>query len=415
MSFLKSLSLALQLLIGSPAQVDGSADQQLVDSILKEVSELRNLKVLRTVPAVSHSRDQILSYVGKRIKEEYPGQALELEASLLKHLGLIPQQLDYRGTLQDFVTAQVAGYFDPFKDRFVLASWLATLMQRPIIAHELTHALQHQHFGLKSALKRIPENDDATIARSAIIEGDATITMVVHLMQRLDVKELRTSVDAMADKIANGPTLTARHVPHYMRQGLTFPYVGALELLMRTIEKTTDFSGVDKLHRTPPQSTEQLLHPERYPKDRPIAVDFELNQSVLGGYKVALRNRLGELGMRFLVSPLGKREREAKTLAEGWGGDRYAFLTKGKSVAFVAAVATDDAAAAKRYRQLLQISLENRYSKPPKITGSGSVVSDGFTLTWKQSGRCLAWVEAPRSAPAQSWLSAATSGCVKSN
>ena len=147
MSFLKSLSLALQLLIGSPAQVDGSADQQLVDSILKEVSELRNLKVLRTVPAVSHSRDQILSYVGKRIKEEYPGQALELEASLLKHLGLIPQQLDYRGTLQDFVTAQVAGYFDPFKDRFVLASWLATLMQRPIIAHELTHALQHQHFG----------------------------------------------------------------------------------------------------------------------------------------------------------------------------------------------------------------------------------------------------------------------------
>ena len=71
MSFLLSLSLALQLLIGSPAQVDGSTDQQLVDGILQEVSELRNLKVLRTVPAVSHSREQILSYVGKRIKEEF--------------------------------------------------------------------------------------------------------------------------------------------------------------------------------------------------------------------------------------------------------------------------------------------------------------------------------------------------------
>ena len=287
-------------------------------------------------------------------------------------------------------------------------------MQRPIIAHELTHALQHQHFGLKSALKRIPENDDATIARSAVIEGDATITMVVHLMQRLDIPELRNSVDAMADKIANGPTLTARHVPHYMRQGLTFPYVGALELLMRTMERTSDFSGIDQLHRKPPQSTEQLLHPERYPKDRPIAVDFKLNQDVLGGYKVTLRNRLGELGMRFLVSPLGKRDREAKSLANGWGGDRYAFLTKGESVAFVAAVATDDRAAAKRYQKLLQISLQNRYSKPPKITDSGSVISDGFTLAWKQTGRCLAWVEAPQGAPSQAWLKAATDGCVKS-
>jgi hypothetical protein len=363
MSILGTLSLALQLVIGSPAQVGANADQQLVDGILEEVSQLRNLKVLRTVPAVSHSREQILGYVGKRINEEYPGQALELEAALLKHLGLIPQQLDYRGTLKDFVTAQVAGYFDPFKDRFVLASWLGSLMQRPIIAHELTHALQHQHFGLKSALKRIPENDDATIARSAVIEGDATITMVVHLMIALE---------------------------------------------------KSGFSGVDALHRSPPASTEQLLHPERYPADQPIAVDFTLSQNALKGYKVALRNRLGEMGMRFLVSPTGKREAEAKELANGWGGDRYAFLTKGKSSAFVAAVATDDQAAAKRYRRLLEISLENRYSKPPKISQKGSVSSDGYTLTWRQEGRCLAWVEAPLDAPATSWLAAATQGCLKS-
>ena len=413
MSILGTLSLALQLVIGSPAQVGANADQQLVDGILEEVSQLRNLKVLRTVPAVSHSRDQILGYVGKRINEEYPGQALELEAALLKHLGLIPQQLDYRGTLKDFVTAQVAGYFDPFKDRFVLASWLGSLMQRPIIAHELTHALQHQHFGLKSALKRIPENDDATIARSAVIEGDATITMVVHLMQRLDIPELKTAVDSMASQIANGPTLTARHVPHYMRQGLTFPYVGGLKLLMIALEKS-GFSGVDALHRSPPVSTEQLLHPERYPADQPIAVDFTLSKTALKGYKVALRNRLGEMGMRFLVSPTGKREAEANELANGWGGDRYAFLTKGKSSAFVAAVATDDQAAAKRYRRLLEISLENRYSKPPKISRKGSVSSDGYTLTWRQEGRCLAWVEAPLDAPATSWLAAATQGCLKS-
>ena len=81
----------------------------------------------------------------------------------------------------------------------------------------------------------------------------------------------------MASQIANGPTLTARHVPHYMRQGLTFPYVGGLKLLMIALEKS-GFSGVDALHRSPPASTEQLLHPERYPADQPIAVDFTLSK-----------------------------------------------------------------------------------------------------------------------------------------
>ena len=73
-------------------------------------------------------------------------------------------------------------------------------MQRPIIAHELTRATAPA-FWIKSALKN-PKNDDATIARSAVIEGDATITMVVHLMQRLDIHKNSDSVDAMADKIA---------------------------------------------------------------------------------------------------------------------------------------------------------------------------------------------------------------------
>ena len=413
MFFLLPLSLALQILIAPAAQSGVHQDQQLVDTILAEVSALRGLKVLHSVPAVRHSRDQILDYVRQRIAEEYPKNALELEAGLLKHLGLIPRQLDYRATLQDFVTAQVAGYFDPFKDRFVLASWLATLMQRPIIAHELTHALQHQHFDLRSALSRISENDDATIARSAIIEGDATITMVAHMMGEVDLDKLAAAVEQMAKNIANGPTLTARHIPHYMRRGLVFPYVGGLDLLVRVMRKS-GFPGFDKLHRSLPQSTEQLLHPERYPKDRPIAVEFALPTEVLDGYKVALRNRLGELGMRFLVSPLGDNDALAAKLSAGWGGDRYAYLRRGEKEAVVMAVAGDDLAAAGRTLKLLQASLSNRYSKAPVVGPVGAAQSDGFSLRWEQAGRCVAWVEAPIDSPSQAWLKAALRGCKES-
>jgi hypothetical protein len=77
----------------------------------------------------------------------------------------------------------------------------------------------------------------------------------------------------------------------------------------------------------------------------------------------------------------------------------------------VAAVATDDAAAAKRYREILQTSFANRYSKAPKVALSGRAVSDGYLLQWQQKGRCLAWVEAPLGAPSQAWLKAAISGC----
>jgi hypothetical protein len=413
MFFLLPLSLALQILIAPAARSEEQQDQQLVDTILAEVSALRGLKVLRSVPAVRHSRDQILAYVGKRIAEEYPQNALELEASLLKHLGLIPRQLDYRSTLKDFVTAQVAGYFDPFKDRFVLASWLATLMQRPIMAHELTHALQHQHFGLRSALSRIAENDDATIARSAIIEGDATITMVAHMMGGVDVPKLAAAVEQMAQNITNGPTLTARHIPHYMRQGLVFPYVGGLDLLVQVMRKS-GLAGFDKLHRALPQSTEQLLHPERYPKDRPIRVEFNLSKTILNGFKVVLRNRLGELGMRFLVSPLGDNDALAVKLSVGWGGDRYAYLRRGDEEALVMAVAGDDLEAAGRTLKLLQASFNNRYSKAPKVGPVGAAQSDGFSLRWRQEGRCVAWVEAPLKSPAKAWLEAALRGCLES-
>jgi hypothetical protein len=217
----------------------------------------------------------------------------------------------------------------------------------------------------------------------------------------------------MADKIANGPTLTARHVPHYMRQGLTFPYVGGLKLLIGAMEKS-GFAGVDDLHRNTPLSTEQLLHPERYPNDQPILVDFRLPRTTLGGFKVVLRNRMGELGLRFLVSPLGQNEALAKRLAAGWGGDRYSFLMRGKQTALVVALASDDKAASARHLKLLEKSLGHRYSKGPKLGPSGSQKSDGYQLLWEQKGRCIAWVEAPVGSPGKTWLKTALKGCMSS-
>ena len=59
-----------------------------------------------------------------------------------------------------------------------MADWVPAEMQRPVLAHELTHALQDQHFGLEKFLKRIPGNDDASLARNSLIEGEGLAIMM---------------------------------------------------------------------------------------------------------------------------------------------------------------------------------------------------------------------------------------------
>ncbi len=372
--------------------------QGLVDEVLEVTSQVRGLKVLRPVKAVSHTKEKILDYVKERISEEYPGESLEEEGRLLKHLGWIPVEMDYRATLQEFVTAQVAGYFDPFRERFVLATWLPDLVQKPIIAHELVHALQDQHFGLKKALKRIPGNDDATIARSAIIEGDATIAMLAYTMGGTDMSALKPAAASLSQQTRDAPTLTTRHIPYYMRMSLIFPYTGGIQLLLKKMEKSR-WKGVDALHKSYPKSTEQLLHPDRYPKDQPLVVRLEA-RNALGPWQESLRNRFGELGFRFLASPLGKQDILAAQLTNGWGGDQYMFLKKGKDRGLAACVLTDEPEQRVNYRTLVELSLSSRYNQPPTISrqSQGQAISDGFQIAWREVPRGLAWVELPDSA-----------------
>jgi len=393
-------------------QANTGQGQGLVDEVLKVTSRVRGLSVLRPVKAVSHTKEQILDYVKERINEEYPGDSLEEEGRLLKHLGWIPMEMNYRSTLEEFVTAQVAGYFDPFRERFVLATWLPDLVQRPIIAHELVHALQDQHFGLKKALKRIPGNDDATIARSAIIEGDATIAMLAYTMGGTDMSALVPAAASLSEQTRDAPTLTTRHIPHYMRMSLIYPYTGGIELLLKRMTQQR-WAGVDALHKNYPKSTEQLLHPDRYPNDQPIPVQLATGKA-LGPWQESLRNRFGELGFRFLASPLGKQDILAAQLSQGWGGDQYLFLKKGKERGFAACVLTDEPGQQVNYRTLVELSLAARYNQPPAISRQpmGHGVSDGFQIAWREVAQGLAWVELPDEAKqAKQLLDAVASSC----
>src|SRR4030095_462220 len=109
-----------------------------------------------------------------------PGEMHAAEL-VLKKLGLVPADFQYAPFIVKLLTEQVAGYYDPRVQRFYLADWIELEGQKPVMAHELTHALQDQHFNLRR-FEDWPKGDsDAELAVHALIEGDATLAMTLYM------------------------------------------------------------------------------------------------------------------------------------------------------------------------------------------------------------------------------------------
>ena len=83
----------------------------------------------------------------------------------------------------DLLTEQIAGLYDPKAREFYMADWIPLEDQRMVMAHELTHALQDQHFQIDAWVKAAQPNDDAEMAREAVLEGSAMAAMVDYLLQ----------------------------------------------------------------------------------------------------------------------------------------------------------------------------------------------------------------------------------------
>src|SRR6476659_8299428 len=149
--------------------------------VLKETSEVRELAILRPVQSSTQSRAEIERAVMKNLDEEVTPADMHAAEVTLKKLGLAPPGFQYRALMIRLLTEQVAGYYEPKSRQFYLADWIDIDGQKPIMAHELTHALQDQHFNLRR-FDHWPKGDsDAELAAHALIEGDATMTMAVYV------------------------------------------------------------------------------------------------------------------------------------------------------------------------------------------------------------------------------------------
>jgi len=273
-----------------------------------------------------------------------PLQLKAIETSA-KAFGLIPESLDLSRYLPDLLASQVAGFYDPERRYMALvrredgkASRGAEGGRDPedmIIVHELTHALQDQHFDLRSFETADPLSD-ASVARAALTEGDATLTMTSFLAGK-NVETVPGMGEAMSSFLDDPAGMAGRaadvpgggelaKAPAWIRDSLLFSYVQGfsfcLEVRRAGGQKLLDYAFTTD----PPRSSEQILHPEKWHgrRDDPVILPWPDLSAVLSGWTKTAEGEAGEATIRTLLRETSRDRRTAHAAAAGWGGDRFA-------------------------------------------------------------------------------------------
>jgi len=301
------------------------------DEILKIVSRLRSLDIKQNVKSSFKTKDEIEEAVIRDLDENTPLEDFEASQKTLLKLGLIARNFRLRDYVVRLLREQVAGFYEPKTKEFYLAAWLPIADQKRVIAHELVHALQDQHFDLRR-LEGWPKGDsDAELAAHALVEGEATLVMIEYDFEqqglRLDMNKIAALTDNMIDQDGDTDSKSypvLANAPKVLKENLQFPYLYGAGFVGAVLRNGT-WKALDKTYITLPDSTEQIMHPQRFlVRDKPVKINIPDLTSTLGpSWKKADADVNGEFGYLVALAEFIPK-RTARAAAEGWGGDRYA-------------------------------------------------------------------------------------------
>jgi hypothetical protein len=322
--------------------------ESLVREISASVERLRGLRF--KTPVTMQVIDGATARQNFKSKIE-PGteeQALHTQHAYV-HLALIPKSTDLLTRYLDLAEKDVAGYYEHGSKTFYLLDHVAPDEVRSVIAHELTHALEDQHYDLSALAGKAGDGDHAT-AITAVIEGSATAVMLAFLNreegQEKASEELEKNETKRAGRLKVAPSFTQR--------SLMLPYVLGFTFLLRgkpwewALGDGVLIADLERAYKNPPQSTRQILHPEQYWVGRADRTSEHLGlpdlSSVLGnGWSKATDGSIGELGLAVLTGSRNAIEfpwallpsRWTNEAASGTVGDVYHHYVNGDRTATV--------------------------------------------------------------------------------
>ncbi len=404
-SLLGALLLGGALSALTAASPQNASQQELLsqaDEILQQMSEITGMPIKGTVNKQIVSRAEVEKYLIQNLQEEMTPAELHAQEVLVRAFGLVSRDFDLKKFLISFYTEQAAGFYDPKRKTMFIADWVPADTQAMVLSHELTHALQDQNWDLESYLHGARGDDDATNARQAVVEGQATAAMLQQVAGGLDLGQLG-SIAPLMDMVVHQqfeeyPAFS--NAPFFFRMEALFPYMQGTDFILAGLQNG-GWKNLKVLFEDPPTSTKQIFEPQTYFSHQAfpaVALDHPPALDGVPGLSFLTENSMGEIGYYALLGQLISED-EAKAIYESWRADRYLLYERsgGNDYTLVARTRWAGPEQAQEFFRDYHTILANKYSdlttsqrsSPDEFIGSAA---NGAILV-ERNGDQVAWAE----------------------
>jgi hypothetical protein len=377
---LRFIALLILALCGCTYSVvhNGTVNETKTQEIEAGIQRFRGLDFTAPVPLVLKTRDQALEMMRKEIARDHTEDQMRIGGLTGAMTGVYPAGMDLKSETMKLLRSQIAGFYDPHEKQMVLvqgaidaslwssAASLIThrdLVGEMLLAHELTHALQDQHFGIEQMIDRVKDNDDRDLALKAVAEGDATLAGYGYVVGNLD----DASIDSIVGRMDDLPRTFAAQsadVPMGLSAPMIFQYADGVRFVADAYRRG-GWTAVDAIYADPPRATLQVMYPELYFEPRAQLVDIDLNgyQSALKDWAKVDDDTYGAMLIKLIIQRNLQQKLQGAAsadvtadvpeaaVAERWSGDRMIVLQKNQALTVLWIVAFQDDQSAARFGQ----------------------------------------------------------------
>ena len=300
----------------------------------------------------------------EQFEKDNPADEIAVAEETLKALNLLPADADLGELYVDLLGSQVAGFYDPETKEMVVVSksgQVGAHREGDVRPRVRPRPPGPEPSGSKGIDVDAVGQGDRSLGRLGLVEGDASLAMTLWLSKHLGPEDLQELLQVDPEAQAQ-----LEAMPAILRETLLFPYQQGL-IFVNGIWATGGWEAVDQAYKRLPDSTEQVLHPEKYEageKPVEVALDAAAVAGAMGeGWSGTPEDTLGEFQLSVWLKENGQKALDASRAAAGWGGDRLAYLRgPDGAYALVLRTAWDTAADADEF-----------------VTAAGTVVGDGDT------------------------------------
>ncbi len=354
------------------------------------------------------TREEVEKYLIEKFNDDEDAKRMQRSEIVLKKFGLLDRDFNLKPFLLALLKEQIEAYYDPKTKTVNMLDWIAVDEQKPVLAHELTHALQDQHLDLDKWSDQTPPDvshtaaedsdhlakDELDTAREAVTEGQATAVMMDNMLKPMGKSLIGDPeiVDSIKQHMAgseNSPVLA--RAPLLLSESLLFPYREGLSFeqdLWMDRGQAAAFTGA--LDR-PPSSSWEIMNPREYEKGHASAIPYlpDIHPLVDSTYRPYDIGQVGQLDLHILAGLFGG-DRAARDLTPAWDGGIYwagqrlsattpEQLASTKSISLFYLSIWKNEASAQAFAKLYADELGRKYSglKLEKAASSGSGESDG--------------------------------------